>query len=55
MIEVRLSAVLAYIQRLRANLYPAGWDADPLYQIEQELVGLLKDLDGGPASAPSRE
>lgn len=47
MIEVRLSAVLAYIQRLRANLYPAGWDADPLYQIEQELASLLDDVKHG--------
>lgn len=47
MIEVRLSAVLAYIQRLRANLYPAGWDADPLYRIEQELASLLGDIKHG--------
>lgn len=47
MIETRLSAILAYIQRLRANLYPADWTADPLYRIEQELVGLLNDLKHG--------
>lgn len=47
MIEVRLSAVLAYIQRLRANLYPADWTADPLYRIEQELASLLDDVKHG--------
>lgn len=44
MIEARLSAILAYIQRLRANLYPTDWTADPLYRIEQELASLLSDL-----------
>ena len=47
MIEARLEAILAYIQRLRANLYPADWTADPLYRIEQELVGLLDDVKHG--------
>jgi hypothetical protein len=47
MIETRLSAILAYIQRLRANLYPADWTADPLYRIEQEIVNLLNDLKHG--------
>ena len=47
MIEVRLSAILAYIQRLRANLYPADWTADPLYRIEQELASLLDDVKHG--------
>ena len=56
-VKTRLEAILAYIQRLRANLYPAGWDADPLYRIEQELVSLLNDIKfgKGPASAPKRE
>ena len=47
MIEARLSAILAYIQRLRANLYPADWTADPLYRIEQEIVNLLDDVKHG--------
>jgi hypothetical protein len=46
-IEVRLEAILAYIQRLRANLYPADWTADPLYRIEQEIVNLLDDVKHG--------
>ena len=47
MIEVRLSAILAYIRRLRRNLYPADWTADPLYRIEQEIANLLDDVKHG--------
>ena len=43
-VRVRLEALLAHVQRIRKNLYPAGWDADPLYGVEQELVSLLQDL-----------
>ena len=47
MIEARLSAILAHIQRLRASIYPADWTADPLYRIEQELASLLDDIKHG--------
>jgi len=43
-VKARLEALLARIQRLRRNLYPEGWDADPLYYVEQELESLLNDL-----------
>jgi hypothetical protein len=46
-VQLRLEAILAYIQRLRANLYPADWTADPLYRIEQELASLLDDMRRG--------
>jgi hypothetical protein len=46
-VRARLSAILAYIQRLRANLYPADWTADPLYRIEQEIANLLDDVKHG--------
>ena len=46
-VPARLEALLAYIQRLRANLYPADWTADPLYRIEQELASLLDDMRHG--------
>lgn len=40
----RLESLLSRIQRIRANLYPAGWTADPLYQIEQEIKALLQNI-----------
>jgi len=40
----RLCILLNSVRRIRANLYPEGWDADPLYQIEQELEALLQEL-----------
>ena len=46
-VQLRLEAILAYIQRLRANLYPADWTAAPLYRIEQELASLLDDMRRG--------
>ena len=39
----RLTALLARVREIRANLYPPGWTADPLYHVEQELAGLLDD------------
>ena len=45
--KARLEGLLARIQRLRRNLYPEGWDADPLYRIEQEIVNLLDDVKHG--------
>ena len=55
--KARLEAILAHIQRLRSSIYPPGWDADPLYRVEQELVSLLNDIKfgKGPDSAPKRE
>lgn len=44
---LRLNAILGNVRRLRASLYPAGWTADPLYRIEQELASLLNDVKHG--------
>ncbi len=43
-VKARLEALLARVRRIRENCYPAGWTADPLYYVEQELVSLLQDL-----------
>ena len=43
-IVARLGAILSGIRRLRASLYPEGWDADPLLQVERDLAALLKDI-----------
>jgi nucleoside 2-deoxyribosyltransferase len=44
---LRLNAILGNVRRLRASLYPAGWTADPLYRIEQDLASLLDDVRHG--------
>lgn len=36
-VKARLGALLARVQQLRRNLYPADWDTDPLRQIEEGL------------------
>ena len=43
-VKARLEAILADVRRLRANLYPADWTADPWWKIEQDLQSLLNDL-----------
>ena len=43
-VKARVEAILARVREIRANLYPVGWTADPLYNIEQELQSLLSDL-----------
>lgn len=42
--KARLEGLLARVRQLRKNLYPEGWDADPLYRIERELELLLQQL-----------
>lgn len=43
-VKARLEALLARVRRIRESCYPAGWTADPLYRIEQDLASLLIDL-----------
>ncbi len=43
-IKARLTAILARVREIRANLYPPDWTADPLYPIEQDVASLLGDL-----------
>ena len=43
-VKARLTALLARVRRIRESCYPAGWTADPLYYVEQELTSLLSDL-----------
>lgn len=42
-IPARLEALLARVRKLRQNLYPEGWDADPLLQVEKELQQLIRE------------
>jgi len=42
--KARLEALLARVRQLRQNLYPPGWDADPLYHVEKELELLLQEM-----------
>lgn len=43
-VKARLEALLARVRRIRESCYPAGWTADPLWRVEQELRGLLQDM-----------
>lgn len=43
-VPARLEALLARVRQLRKNLYPEGWDADPLYHVEKELELLLQEM-----------
>ena len=43
-VAARLTAILDRIRRLRASLYPPGYDADPLYRLEQDIASLLADI-----------
>jgi hypothetical protein len=42
--KARLEALLARVRQLRENLYPEGWDADPLCEVERELQGLVQSM-----------
>ena len=46
-VRARLEALLARVRRVRKNLYPPDWTADPLYRIEQEIANLLDDVKHG--------
>ncbi len=40
--KIRLEKLLARVREIRANLYPPGWTADPLYHVERELEEVLE-------------
>ena len=33
----KIAALISRLETMRANFYPADWDADPLYDVIQEL------------------
>jgi hypothetical protein len=41
--KARLEALLARVRQLRQNLYPEGWDADPLCEVKKELRRLIRE------------
>ncbi len=43
-VTARLEVLLARVRQLRQNLYPEGWDADPLCEVEKELQGLVQSM-----------
>jgi len=47
-----LEAIIGNIRRYRANLYPEGWEYDPLYRIQCDLEQLLEDAS---SALPRRE
>lgn len=51
-VKTRLEALLARVRQLRKNLYPEGWEYDPLYRIQCDLEQLLEDAS---SALPRRE
>ena len=51
-VPARLEAIIGNIRRYRANLYPEGWEYDPLYRIQCDLEQLLEDAS---SALPRRE
>ena len=43
-VRARLEALLARVRQLRKNLYPEGWEYDPLYYVERELTAILQEI-----------
>ena len=39
----RLKRLLGDIRSIRSNCYPKGWNADPLYKVEQELDNIIEN------------
>lgn len=40
----RLEQLLAWVQTRRAQLYPPGWEYDPLYYVEREMITILQEI-----------
>lgn len=46
-VESRLKGILDRIEVVRKNLYPVGWDTDPLYEIERSRLMAISAKIGG--------
>lgn len=40
----KIKALISRLEKKRANHYPAGWDADPLYEVIAELRQIVAEL-----------
>ena len=53
----RIGAIRERVERIRANCYPEGWTADPMFSVVEDLSALIEACESlefgrGPASAP---
>ncbi|NMD43076.1 MAG: hypothetical protein GYA86_07190 [Firmicutes bacterium] len=40
----KIKALISKLEKKRANYYPAGWDADPLYEVIADLRQIMAEL-----------
>ncbi|NLA10694.1 MAG: hypothetical protein GX883_01030, partial [Firmicutes bacterium] len=50
----KIKALISTLEKKRANYYPAGWDADPLYEVIAELRQIVAGMHGEAAPALRR-
>lgn len=48
----KITALISRLESMRANFYPADWDADPLYDIIQELRQISLEANENEYEAP---
>lgn len=51
MIE-KITALISRLESMRANFYPADWDADPLYDVIRELRQITAEAKVNKHEAP---
>lgn len=39
----KIGALISRLESMRANLYPADWNADPLYDVIRELCRIVAE------------
>ncbi len=48
----KISALISRLEGMRANFYPADWDADPLYDVVGELRRIIAEVKEKQFDAP---
>ncbi len=51
----KINALISRLERMRANYYPADWDADPLYDIICELREIAAETPGKSEASSSQQ
>lgn len=51
----KIAALISRLETMRANFYPADWDADPLYDVIQELRRIAAEEKEQYAKPPLRQ
>jgi|LSQX01.2.fsa_nt_gb hypothetical protein len=48
----KITALISRLESMRANFYPADWDADPLYDVIRELRQITAEVKEKHYEAP---